>query len=136
MEIKEQAIETSWMLSSLERQSYRVIFIYEMWYQVHSPEACVLGQGQADRDSPEGVFDKNNRWYAGISDHRGVEIIIMLEESVNTDKFLESLKRLNFDHPFDQISLFKDRLSVLTCRRAKEKMDILEIVPIYNAAYY
>ena len=56
-------------------------------------------------------------------------------KSIDTDKFIEFLQKLRFKYPFDQIALFMDRLSVHTCRRAKEKMEFLNIRYVYNAAY-
>ena len=55
----------------------------------------------------------------GISDRSGVEIVMTFEKIVYRYKFLEIQQRLRFEHPFDQIVVFMDRMSVHTYNQAK-----------------
>ena len=60
---------------------------------------------------------------------------MQFDKSVNTDKFIQYIQKLRFAHPFDQIALFMDRLSVHTCRRSRDQMAFLGFEVILNAVY-
>lgn len=72
---------------------------------------------------------------ASISAENGVELVMTFEKSVNTEKFVQYLKRLRQQYPFRPLAIFCDQLAVHKTKTTKEMCEQLKIKMIYNAPY-
>ena len=71
----------------------------------------------------------------GISEEKSVEQYRIFPKSVNTDKFLEYLQLVREAHGDRPLTLFIFNLSCHRTIRAREKMEELNILPIFNIIY-
>ena len=72
---------------------------------------------------------------AGVSEQVGCDLVMLFDESVNSDKFLIYLDTLRAKYFFDDICLYMDNLNVHRSRRAKDRMEELGIAYIFNPIY-
>ena len=66
----------------------------------------------------------------------GLDVVLQFERSVNKEKFCEFLVKLRAKYPFKKLAVFMDNLSVHKSNVVVAKMEELQILPIFNAAYY
>ncbi len=72
---------------------------------------------------------------AGISEERGVDLIMCFPSSVNVAKFKIYLDELRQKYFFDDICIYMDNLSAHRSNIARERLDELSIPYIFNPPY-
>jgi len=69
---------------------------------------------------PKEYHKKTIASVAAISHHKGPELILSFEKSIDRPKFIQFLKKLRQLDPFAKIAIFLDRLSVHRSNDVKE----------------
>ena len=134
--MKEQAAAANIQIQDLEERGYRIVYIDEMCITKSTIPTHAYSPMRKPVEIDLRSFSKTTvAVLAGISKQKGMELVMQFDKSVNTDKFIQYIQKLRFAHPFDQIALFMDRLSVHTCRRSRDQMAFLGFEVILNAVY-
>ena len=72
---------------------------------------------------------------AAVSERHGLDLLMMWEKSVNTDKFHAFLKRLRSKYQFRRICIYMDNLSIHRSKITAKLLKSLRMEVVFNPPY-